>query len=82
MQVLVKFTFHIESLIRSSFEIRNGIKEIKTQPIANDETIWSRELSNSTHISQFAKNMEPHEKRSVYIGVSMIPGSGEGIFAR
>ena len=26
--------------------------------------------------------MEPHERRSVYIGTSLVSGGGEGIFAR
>jgi len=61
---------------------QNGIKEILTSFIASDDTIWTRQISNSTHISDFPKIMDPHEKRSVFLGNSAIAGGGEGIFAR
>ena len=38
---------------------QNGIKEILTSFIASDDTIWTRQISNSTHISDFPK--EPPE---------------------
>jgi len=59
---------------------QDGIKEILTSFI--DDTIWTRQISNSTHISNFPKIMDPHEKKSVFLGNSAITGGGEGIFAR
>ena len=60
----------------------NGIKEIRTKKIASDQTLWSKDIANTTHITRYAKTVDPHERRSVYVGESQLPGGGEGIFAR
>ena len=36
----------------------------------------------TSHVSEHPHTVEPHERRSVYIGSSLISGGGEGIFAR
>ena len=60
----------------------NGIKEIRTKKIASDQTLWSKDIANTTHITRYAKTVDPHERRSVYVGESQLAGGGEGIFAR
>ena len=62
---------------------RNGLKEVQTRLTRQEQgTLWTQELSNKTHITRFAKTIEPHEQRSVYVGESSLAGGGEGIYAK
>ena len=64
---------------------RQGIKEIRLRLNTRDDTLWRRADSESL-LRSFARTMEPHERKSVYIGKSRVEGdravTGEGIFAR
>jgi len=70
------------SVIITEERCNNGMKEVRTRLIEADQTLWSRDISNATHITKYAKTVDPHEKRSVYVGESQLAGGGEGIFAR
>ena len=62
-----------------------GMKQIKMRLNKKAETVWKVEHSTSV-TSPYAKTMEPHEKKSVYVGSSQLGGdsqiTGDGIFAR
>ena len=64
---------------------RGGIKEIQLSLSTRDNTVW-RLADTETLLRSFARSMEPHERKSVYIGKSRVEGdttvTGEGIFAR
>ena len=70
------------SVIITEERCNNGMKEIKTRMIESDKTLWGKDIANATHITKYAKTVDPHEKRSVYVGQSKLAGGGEGIFAR
>ena len=67
---------------------RGGLKELllvegsATEDSGESLTIWRREDTNATWLGSYPRVMDPHERRSVYVGQSAIPGSGEGLFAR
>ena len=58
-----------------------GIKELKVEASSEVTVTWKREETNSTHIGQHPKIMDPHEKKSVYVDQSFIPRAKEGLFA-
>ena len=66
---------------------QEGIKEIKLKNSTRDDTVW-RVADSQSLMRSFAKTMEPHERKSVYIGKSRVDVdgdskvTGEGIFAR
>ena len=60
---------------------RNGVKELKFV-VQHPENIWRREIQTHDNIGTQRQRMDPHERRSVYIGNSTIPGAGEGIIAK
>ena len=64
---------------------QQGIKEIGLMLNTRDNTVW-RPADSESSLRSFARSMEPHERKSVYIGKSRVEGdssvSGEGIFAR
>lgn len=60
---------------------RNGVKELKLV-VQHPQIIWRREIQTHNNIGTQRQRMDPHERRSVYIGDSTIPGAGEGIFAK
>jgi len=60
-----------------------GKKELLMVPAERDGTVrWKKEETNHWYIGQNPKVMDPYEKKSVYVGQSLIPGSDEGLFAR
>ena len=65
-----------------------GLKEIIVEPSKHDpEVIWRKEpnsnqLSLPHYVGQHPCVMDPHERKSVYIDESTIPGANEGMFAR
>ena len=64
---------------------QQGVKEIKLRFNKKDETVWKRVDTNSL-TSPFARTMEPHERKAVYVGSSRAEGdrqtTGDGVFAR
>jgi len=64
---------------------QEGIKEIKLKFNTRDNTVW-RVADSESLMRSFARTVEPHERKSVYIGKSRVDGdtevTGEGIFAR
>ena len=53
----------------------------------NSEVEWRleedwREVRLPHNMGQHPTVMDPHERKSVYVKTSNIPGSGEGLFAR
>ena len=64
---------------------RGGIKEIQLSLSTRDNTVW-RLADTETLLRSFARSVEPHERKSVYIGKSLVAGdtavTGQGIFAR
>ena len=61
---------------------KGGMKELKLKHSAKDSVIvWDKHKTNATYIGQHPTVMDPHEKKSVYAGESLIGGAGEGIFA-
>ena len=64
---------------------QQGIKEIGLMLNTRDNTVW-RPADSESSLRSFARSMEPHERKSVYIGKSRVEGdktvAGEGIFAR
>jgi len=62
---------------------REGIKEIMVETADNDEDVrWEKEEATQWYIGRHPQVMDPHERKSVYVGDSLIPGSDEGLFAR
>ena len=60
-----------------------GKKELLIEPTKRDETVrWKKEETNQWYIGQNPRVMDPYEKKSVYVGQSLIPVSDEGLFAR
>jgi len=43
---------------------------------------WRSEEQNQTSIGSYRKRTDPHERRSVIVGLSGVPGAEQGIFAR
>ena len=60
---------------------RNGVKELELV-VQYPEVIWRREIQTHNNVGSQRKKMDPHERRSVYIKDSPIPGAGEGVFAK
>ena len=64
---------------------KQGIKEIKLKLNTKDDTVW-RVADSESLMRSFARTVEPHERKSVYIAKSRVEGdssvTGEGIFAR
>ena len=64
---------------------QQGIKEIKLRLNTRDHTVW-RLADSESLLRSFARTVEPHERKSVYVGKSQVDGDssvvGEGIFAR
>ncbi len=67
---------------------RGGLKELlfappsKRRKIAGGVPLWRCEETNSTWLGSWPLEVDPHERRSVYVADSGIPGSGEGLFAK
>ena len=62
---------------------RDGIKEILVEPQESEGSVrWEKEEANHSYICRHPKVMDPHERKSVYIGQSLVPGADEGLFAR
>ena len=62
---------------------REGIKEIMVETADNNELVrWEKEEATQWYIGRHPQVMNPHERKSVYVGDSQIPGSDEGLFAR
>jgi hypothetical protein len=61
-----------------------GVKQVEVVDRGAGETVWERagEEMVRKHLEKFATVMDPYEKKSVYVGLSSIPGAGEGLFAR
>ena len=61
----------------------NGVKELKLKPSKHDkDVVWEKEETNASYIGKNPKVMDPHERKSVYVGNSTNPKANEGIFAR
>ena len=61
----------------------NGIKEIKFATVEKrKEIIWKKEILNSTYIGMHPTVRDPFERRGIYLGQSLVPGAGQGIFAK
>ena len=61
----------------------DGIKELLVETAANDGNVrWIKEEANHTYAGKHQQVMDPYKRKSVYVGDSLIPGSGEGLFAR
>ena len=60
---------------------RNGVKELELV-VQYPEVIWRREIQTHNNVGSQRRKMDPHERRSVYIKDSPIPGAGEGVFAK
>ena len=61
----------------------DGIKELLVETAANDGNVrWIKEEANHTYAEKHQQVMDPYERKSVYVGDLLIPGSGEGLFAR
>ena len=55
------------SVIITKERCRHGMKEVETRYTRLEQgTLWTRDVSNQTHITRFAKTIEPHEHRSAY----------------
>ena len=59
----------------------NGVKELKFKEAEPYHVTWTRDVSNDTYIGAHPKIMEPHERKSVYVGRSK-GGKDDGVFAR
>ena len=58
------------------------MKELKLRSaVADSEVVWTRHRANNTFMGQHTGVMDPHERKSVYVGSSLIEEAGEGIFA-
>ena len=58
-----------------------GIKKLRLKTIIPCQT-WRKDLQSGAYFSEQRHSMDPHERRSVYVGISRIPNAGEGLFAR
>ena len=62
---------------------RNGMKELMIRPSTHAADVkWIREEADRWHITKHALVMDPHERKSVYVGRSQVKGANEGLFAR
>eukprot|EP00091_Calanus_sinicus_P013606 TRINITY_DN30199_c0_g1_i1.p1 TRINITY_DN30199_c0_g1~~TRINITY_DN30199_c0_g1_i1.p1 ORF type:complete len:288 (-),score=95.93 TRINITY_DN30199_c0_g1_i1:1-864(-) len=62
---------------------KDGIKELMVEPAVKDGGVrWEKQEANHWFIGKNPLVMDPHERKSVYVGESLIPGSEEGLFAR
>ena len=62
---------------------KEGMKEIMVeQAVSDGEVRWEKEEATQWFITRHPQVMDPHERKSVYVGESLIPGSDEGLFAR
>ena len=60
-----------------------GKKELLLEPAGKDGGVrWKKEETDHRYTGQHPQVMDPYERKSVYVGQSLIPGSGEGLFAR
>ena len=60
-----------------------GMKELKLRAsTTNSDIVWNKVVTNDTFVGQHPRIMDPHERKSVYVGASRIDGAGEGLFAR
>ena len=60
--------------------IRNGVKELKFKEAEPFNVVWTRDVSNETHIGAHPKITEPHERKSVYVANSK-GAKDDGLFA-
>ena len=68
--------------------VKDGLKEVRTGQARHDSQVeWRLEEDWSSpslphNIGQHPTVMDPHERKSVLVKNSLIPGSNEGLFAR
>ena len=61
----------------------NGVKELRLKPAKYGKgVIWEKEEMVFSHFGKTRQVMDPHERKSVYIGKSTNPNANEGLFAR
>jgi hypothetical protein len=62
---------------------KGGMKELMVEASDEDkEVVWERLDTNDSYIGQHPTVMDPHERKSVYVGESMVEMAGEGLFAK
>ena len=60
---------------------KDGVKELMIEPAVKDGGVrWEKQEANHWFIGKNPLVMDPYERKSVYVGESLIPGSEEGLF--
>ena len=55
---------------------------MKMLEASDEDVVWERLDTNDSYVGQHPTVMDPHERKSVYVGKSMTEMAGEGLFAK